>query len=98
MFIIKGKESYYTIKEIEKNIEKKEIYKIPIIKKQGILTFAQWKYKYNNIIENIFIKFINSLLNIDSDKFICHIDIENIKLEFIQKMYEKSHNSSKYYP
>lgn len=101
MYKIKGNKAYYIEKKNNKdedNINKQFVIPIPKIKKQGILSFSEWKYKYNDIIENIYIEFIKSILKVNSEKFIYHIDISNIKIAFIKKMYETSHNSSKYYP
>lgn len=102
MLKIKGKKSYYTFdknkENYNENYSENTLPPLPIINKKGILSFSNWKLKYNNTIEDLCTEFTNAMFTLNSEQFICHINMPCLKLDFIKKLYETSHNSSKYYP
>jgi hypothetical protein len=99
MLHITKKETYYTVDKeaIISRIQDKTIPITPIPKLHdpSRISFASWRSKYSNEIDNILDALSTDLLKLKSERFISHINMSKLKDEFLKKLYLTSSNSRK---
>lgn len=100
MLNIKRHTSYYTNLDNKKN-NINDITPIKIPKMQltrNKLSFTIWYDRFKEDIDNIADNFIISMFELKSQNLIVHFSIQQMRIDFINKLYETSHNSFKNYP
>jgi hypothetical protein len=99
MLIIKGHTSYYTDYDNKKtNNDDIMLFKLPKVHRSNKLSFSTWYNRFKEDIDNIADNFINSIFKLKSENLIVHYSMKQMIIDFINKLYETSHNSFKNYP
>lgn len=89
--------SYYTVNmDKVKNKVTTDVL-IPKVHTPGKKSINDWNVKYENSINEILDDLTQSLSLLTSDKYIHHINIKNIRSDFMKKMYKRSNNSNKHF-
>jgi len=99
MLKIKGNETYYVLedKHVKPNDDKVKMPPPPKVPNPNKIPFHRWCSNYEHEIKTIVDELTDNILQLKSDNYVCHVDINTIKKEFVRKMYDTSYSSNKYF-